>query len=31
MSPPSSGGVTINQIFKMIESHDIAAYGHNTT
>ena len=30
MSPPSSGGVTINQIFKMIESHDIAEYGHNT-
>ncbi|WP_136465750.1 gamma-glutamyltransferase [Flagellimonas onchidii] len=30
MSPPSSGGVTINQIFKMIESHDIAKYGHNS-
>ncbi len=30
MSPPSSGGVTINQIFKMIEPHDIAKYGHNS-
>lgn len=30
MSPPSSGGVTINQIFKMIEPHDIASYGHNS-
>lgn len=30
MSPPSSGGVTINQIFKMIESHDVASYGHNS-
>jgi gamma-glutamyltranspeptidase/glutathione hydrolase len=30
MSPPSSGGVTINQIFKMIESYDIAKYGHNS-
>ena len=29
MSPPSSGGVTINQIFKMIESYDIGKYGHN--
>lgn len=31
MSPPSSGGVTINQIFKMLESHDLATYGHNAT
>ena len=31
MSPPSSGGVTINQIFKMIEPHDIAKFGHNST
>lgn len=31
MSPPSSGGVTINQIFKMMEPHDVASYGHNTT
>ena len=30
MSPPSSGGVTINQIFKMIEPHDIGQYGHNS-
>lgn len=30
MSPPSSGGVTINQIFKMIEPHDIAKFGHNS-
>lgn len=31
MSPPSSGGVTMNQIFKMIEPHDIADFGHNST
>ena len=30
MSPPSSGGVTINQIFKMMEPYDIAEYGHNS-
>lgn len=30
MSPPSSGGVTINQIFKMIEPYDIGQYGHNS-
>ena len=30
MSPPSSGGVTINQIFKMIEPYDLAKYGHNS-
>lgn len=30
MSPPSSGGVTINQIFKMIEPHDIGSFGHNS-
>ncbi|GGD39581.1 gamma-glutamyltransferase [Muriicola marianensis] len=30
MSPPSSGGVTINQIFKMIEPYDIGDYGHNS-
>ncbi|TMU56646.1 gamma-glutamyltransferase [Flagellimonas algicola] len=30
MSPPSSGGVTINQIFKMIEPHHIGKYGHNS-
>jgi gamma-glutamyltranspeptidase/glutathione hydrolase len=31
MSPPSSGGVTINQIFKMMEPYPIAEYGHNST
>jgi gamma-glutamyltranspeptidase/glutathione hydrolase len=30
MSPPSSGGVTINQIFKMIEPYNIGKYGHNS-
>ena len=30
MSPPSSGGVTINQIFKMIEPHDIGQFEHNS-
>lgn len=30
MSPPSSGGVTMNQIFKMIEPHNIGALGHNS-
>ena len=30
MSPPSSGGVTMNQIFKMIEPHDIGKYDHNS-
>jgi len=30
MSPPSSGGVTINQIFKMIEPHDMSKFGHNS-
>jgi len=30
MSPPSSGGVTINQILKMMEPHDIADFGHNS-
>ncbi len=30
MSPPSSGGVTINQIFKMIEPYDISNFGHNS-
>lgn len=30
MSPPSSGGVTINQIFKMIEPYRISKYGHNS-
>ncbi len=30
MSPPSSGGVTINQIFKMIEPYNVEKYGHNS-
>ncbi|MEO0526922.1 MAG: gamma-glutamyltransferase [Bacteroidota bacterium] len=30
MSPPSSGGVTINQIFKMIEPYQISDFGHNS-
>jgi len=30
MSPPSSGGVTIHQIFKMMEPHDVASFGHNS-
>ncbi|MCK0189337.1 gamma-glutamyltransferase [Arenibacter sp. F20364] len=30
MSPPSSGGFTINQIFKMIEPYDLSSYGHNS-
>ncbi len=30
MSPPSSGGVTMNQIFKMIEPHDIGKYDQNS-
>ena len=30
MSPPSSGGVCINQIMKMIEPFDLKAYGHNS-
>jgi len=30
MSPPSSGGVTIHQIFKMMEPFDISQYGHNS-
>ncbi len=30
MSPPSSGGVCIAQIFKSIEPYDVSQYGHNT-
>ncbi|MGI9552435.1 MAG: gamma-glutamyltransferase family protein, partial [Aurantibacter sp.] len=30
MSPPSSGGVTINQIFKMMEPYKVASFGHNS-
>ncbi len=31
MSPPSSGGVTMNQMFKMMEPYNIGKYGHNST
>ncbi len=30
MSPPSSGGITLGQIMKMIEPFPIAKYGHNS-
>jgi len=30
MSPPSSGGICLNQIMKMIEPFDIATMGHNS-
>ncbi|MEW2922155.1 gamma-glutamyltransferase [Muricauda sp. ANG21] len=30
MSPPSSGGVTINQIFKMMEPYHLSDFGHNS-
>jgi len=30
MSPPSSGGVTINQIFKMMEPYEVSEFGHNS-
>lgn len=30
MSPPSSGGVTMNQMFKMMEPYDLASFGHNS-
>jgi len=30
MSPPSSGGICLNQIFKMIEPYDLESYGHNS-
>lgn len=31
MSPPSSGGFTINQIFKMMEKYNLKEMGHNST
>lgn len=31
MSPPSSGGVTINQMFKMMEPYNMSKFGHNST
>lgn len=30
MSPPSSGGVTMNQIFKMLEPYEVRDFGHNS-
>ena len=30
MSPPSSGGVTMNQIFKMMEPYNLKDFGHNS-
>ncbi len=30
MSPPSSGGICLAQIMKMIEPYDLNTYGHNT-
>jgi gamma-glutamyltranspeptidase/glutathione hydrolase len=30
MSPPSSGGVTMSQMFKMIEPYPLETYGHNS-
>ncbi len=30
MSPPSSGGVTIHQIFKMMEPYKVSQFGHNS-
>ncbi|MEP2937347.1 MAG: gamma-glutamyltransferase [Gilvibacter sp.] len=31
MSPPSSGGVCLAQILKMVEPYDLKGYGHNST
>ncbi|WNM17879.1 gamma-glutamyltransferase [Flavobacterium capsici] len=31
MAPPSSGGITLGQIMKMIEPYPLNNYGHNTT
>lgn len=30
MAPPSSGGICLAQIFKMIEPYPVSEYGHNT-
>ena len=30
MSPPSSGGICLAQILKMIEPYDVSKYGHNS-
>jgi gamma-glutamyltranspeptidase/glutathione hydrolase len=31
MAPPSSGGITLGQIMKMIEPYDLKSFGHNQT
>lgn len=31
MAPPSSGGVTLAQIFGMIETHDLKGFGHHSS
>jgi gamma-glutamyltranspeptidase/glutathione hydrolase len=31
MAPPSSGGITVAQILKMLEPHDLSKFGHNST
>ena len=31
MAPPSSGGITLGQIMKMIEPYDLKEFGHNQT
>jgi gamma-glutamyltranspeptidase/glutathione hydrolase len=31
MAPPSSGGITLAQIMKMIEPYDVSKLGHNST
>lgn len=31
MAPPSSGGITLAQIMKMIEPYDVSGLGHNST
>ena len=31
MAPPSSGGITLAQIMKMIEPYDVSELGHNST
>ena len=30
MSPPSSGGITMNQMFRMMEPYDLRDFGHNS-
>lgn len=31
MAPPSSGGITLAQIMKMIEPYEVSKFGHNST